>query len=165
MVAASLRHSICRSRSSSGPTDSRRRPAKRAACARCPLHAKRRSGRQTGRDRRAHGRCHQRVNRCSHTTRDGNGRWRARSRVDENRCARRPLTSIRLGPFRPYKRLTLEPHPRVSPGCRYEREYQSLSSCLGAPRATRAAVDPSRKEDWTCKFSTSGALLSMSVRM
>ena len=98
-------------------------------------------------------------------TRDGNGRWRARSRVDENRCARRPLTSIRLGPFRPYKRLTLEPHPRVSPGCRYEREYQSLSSCFGAPRATRAAVDPSRKEDWTCKFSTSGALLSMSVRM
>ena len=78
---------------------------------------------------------------------------------------RRPLTSIRLGPFRPYKRLTLEPHPRVSPGCRYEREYQSLSSCFGAPRATRAAVDPSRKEDWTCKFSTSGALLSMSVRM
>ena len=85
--------------------------------------------------------------------------------VDENRCARRPLTSIRLGPFRPYKRLTLEPHPRVSPGCRYEREYQSLSSCLGAPWATRAAVDPSRKEDWTCKFCTSGALLSMSVRM
>ena len=62
-------------------------------------------------------------------------------------------------PARPYKRLTLEPHPRVSPGCRYEREYQSLSSCFGAPRATRAAVDPSRKEDWTCKFSTSGALL------
>jgi hypothetical protein len=48
IVAASLRHSIGRSRSSSGPTDSRRRPAKRAACARCPLQAKRRSGRQTG---------------------------------------------------------------------------------------------------------------------
>ena len=47
----------------------------------------------------------------------------------------------------------------MSPGCRYEREYQSLSSCFGAPRATRAAVNPSRKEDWTCKFSTSGALL------
>lgn len=36
-----------------------------------------------------------------HDSRDGNGGWRARSRADENRCARRPLTSLRLGPFRP----------------------------------------------------------------
>ena len=31
-------------------------------------------------------------------------------------------------------------HLRVSPGCCCEREYQSLSSCLGAPTAARVLV-------------------------
>jgi hypothetical protein len=77
MVAAPLGHSICRSRSSSGPTIHDEDQLHRAAWARCPLQAERRSDRQTSRDGRADERRHQSVKPLSHsTTTPQAARWR-----------------------------------------------------------------------------------------
>jgi hypothetical protein len=77
MVAAPLAALDLPPRSSSGPTIHDVDQLHRAACARCPLQAERRSDRKTGRDGRADGRRHQSVKLLIHsTTTSQAARWR-----------------------------------------------------------------------------------------